>query len=62
MACDDCAVIQAELEDARRSLRYAEETMVLRLSKRDGRIAALEAEVARLRNIIRPPIASDSDE
>jgi hypothetical protein len=36
--------------------------MVLRLSKRDGRIAALEAEVTRLRNIIRPAVTEDNDD
>lgn len=52
MPCDECAVANQLLAEERAARRYGEEVLGARLARRDERIAALEAEVARYRALV----------
>jgi hypothetical protein len=53
--CDECAPTKVAYTEERAARLWAEEVLTARVARRDARIAALEAELARYRTLFQPP-------
>lgn len=61
MPCDECAATKVAYTEEVVARRYAEEVLTARLARRDARIAALEAELARYRTLFSPVAAFEGE-